>query len=58
MSVSINQNLEQLIQFLCQNNYKTMNDERIKEKTFTEGVEDSRQMLEEENNFNPLKLNL
>lgn len=35
-----------------------MNDERIKEKTFTEGVEDSRQMLEEENNFNPLKLNL
>ena len=33
-----------------------MYDEKLKEKTFTEGVEDSKQELQEEETFNPLKI--
>ena len=35
-----------------------MDDERIKEKTFTEGVEDSQEVFKEENSFDPLKIRL
>lgn len=33
-----------------------MYDEKLKEKTFTEGVEDSKQELQDEEIFNPLKI--